>query len=131
VTAAAATRDRAGPALAGLLVVTGVTHFVVPHFYDAVVPAVLPGGPRVWVLASGGAELACAALIANRRTRGLGATLAMVLFVVVFPANVKMAIDWSHQGPVKAAIGLLRLPLQLPLAYWALRVRRRAIASPA
>jgi uncharacterized membrane protein len=123
-------RRLSGPALAGMLLVTGAAHFVIPRFYDAIVPGALPGGPRSWVLASGGAELACAALVANRRTRSLGATLCAVLFVAVFPANVKMAIDWSHQGRLKAAIAIIRLPLQLPLIYWALRIRRQAAATP-
>jgi len=120
-----------GPALAGLLVVAGVAHFVIPRFYDAVVPTILPFTPRTWVLASGGVELACAALVANRRSRPIGAAVAAVLFVAVFPANVKMAIDWSHQGRLKAVLGIARLPLQVPLVYWALRVRRQAIAKPA
>ncbi|MDQ1427770.1 MAG: hypothetical protein QOK39_1246 [Acidimicrobiaceae bacterium] len=122
-------RRFSGPALAGMLLATGAAHFAIPRFYDAIVPGALPGGPRPWVLASGGAELACAALVANRRTRSLGATLCVVLFVAVFPANVKMAFDWSHQGRLKAAIAIVRLPLQLPLIYWALVVRRRAVAT--
>ena len=44
---------------------------------------------------SGAAELACAAAVANRRTRRVGATLAAVLFVVVFPANLQMAVGWA------------------------------------
>lgn len=122
---------KAGPALAGLLLVTGMAHFVIPKFYDAVVPTALPFAARTWVLASGGAELACAALVANRRTRGFGAAVAAALFVAVFPANIKMAIDWSHQGRLKGALGIARLPLQVPLVYWAWRVRRQAAAMPA
>jgi uncharacterized membrane protein len=114
---------RAG-ALAGLLTVTGATHFAFPRFYDPIIPPALPGRPRDWVLASGAAELACAALIAHRRTRRFGATLAAVLFVVVFPANIQMGVDWSRQGAVKATIGWARLPFQFPLVWWALRVRR-------
>jgi uncharacterized membrane protein len=118
----------AGPALAGLLTVAGVAHFMVPAFYDPVIPRALPGSARTWVLASGAAELACAATVANKRTRTFGASLAAVLFVVIFPANIKMALDWSHQGAVKAAVGWIRLPLQLPLVWWALRVRRMSAA---
>jgi uncharacterized membrane protein len=122
-------RRISAPALAGMLLVTGAAHFAIPRFYDAIVPGALPGGPRPWVLASGGAELACAALVGNRRTRPLGATLCVLLFVAVFPANVKMAVDWSHEGRLKAAIAIVRLPLQLPLIYWALRVRRQAAVT--
>jgi uncharacterized membrane protein len=120
----------AAPALAGLLVAAGVTHFVLPHFYEAAIPTALPGAPRTWVLVSGGVELACAAAVANRRTRRVGATLTALLFVIVFPANVQMAVDWSHQGPLRAAIAIGRLPVQIPLIYWALRVRRHTAAAP-
>lgn len=119
----------AGPALAGLLTVTGLAHFLVPKFYDPIIPHALPGSARGWVLASGAAELACAAAVANKRTRPFGAGLAAVLFVLVFPANIKMALDWSHQGAVKATVAWARLPLQLPLIWWALRVRRHSTTS--
>ncbi len=125
------TQQAAAGALAGLLTVAGVAHFVFPSFYDPVIPHALPGSARDWVLASGAVELACAAAIANKRSRALGAALAAVLFVVVFPANVKMAVDWRHHGAVKATVGWARLPLQLPLIWWALRVRQssRALAT--
>jgi uncharacterized membrane protein len=41
-----------------------------------------------------------------------------------------MAIDWSHDGPLKAAIAIARLPLQVPLVWWALAVRHRAVTAP-
>ncbi len=118
-------RDRVeAGALAGLLSITGVAHFLVPALYDPLIPHSLPGATREWVLASGVAELVCAATIAHRRIRPLGASAAAILFVAVFPANVKMAVDWNHQGAVKAALAWARLPLQVPLIWWALRVRR-------
>ena len=55
--------------LAGLLATAGVSHFVVPHVYDRIVPRTL-GDPRPWTLASGVAELACAVGLAIPRTSG-------------------------------------------------------------
>jgi uncharacterized membrane protein len=72
------------------------------------------------------AELMVAALIAAPRTRRLGALLAAVLFVAVFPANVKMAIDWSDRPVGMRALAYGRLPLQIPLVMWAVLVYRRA-----
>jgi uncharacterized membrane protein len=46
------------------------------------------------------------------------------LFAAVFPANVKMAVDWRHASPAKRAIAYGRLPLQIPLVLWARRVAR-------
>ena len=118
--------DRRALALAGLLAVAGVTHFVKPAPYDRIVPRVLPGTPRFWTRASGVAELAVAAAVAVPATRRRGGLAAAALFTAVFPANVKMALDWRHRSPTARAIAYGRLPLQVPLIGWALRVAREA-----
>jgi uncharacterized membrane protein len=112
--------------LAALLTTTGVAHLAVPAPFDAIVPRSLPGTPRFWTVASGVAELVVAAAVAAPRTRRLGAAAAAGLFVGVFPANVKMARDWSHRSPAARAVVWGRLPLQIPLVAWALAVRRRS-----
>ena len=117
---------RSGALLAVFLAVAGTSHFLFPRSYDAIVPPPLPGPPRAWTVVSGLAELACAAAVARRRTRRAGATAAAVLFVVVFPANVQMAIDWRDRPPAERLVAYARLPLQIPLVVWAVHVRRRA-----
>ena len=112
------TRDRTSTsafALAGLLLVAGAAHFVVPRPYQRIVPGLLPN-PAFWVRWSGVAEIACAALVAHPRTRRPGAIAAAAVFVAVFPANVKMALDTG------SALAWARLPLQVPLVVWAGRV---------
>lgn len=109
--------------LAALLATAGVMHFVTPKFFDAIVPKALPN-PRFWTQVSGVAELAVAAAVANPRTRRAGGAAAAVLFVAVFPANVQAAASASNPG--EKAVTWLRLPLQIPLVLWALRVRRDA-----
>lgn len=112
--------------LAVFLVGAGVNHFVVPRFYDAMIPRQLPGRPRTWTYGSGVAEVAVGALVALPRTRRHGALTAAWLFAAVFPANVTMAIDAFRRrrpAPERTAL-LLRLPVQLPLIGWALRVSR-------
>jgi len=121
-----ARRPSAGSMLAALLATAGTSHFVAPRFYDAIVPRVLPGSARGWTLVSGAAELACAAAVANPRSRRVGATLAAALFVAVFPANVQMALDARGAPARDRVLAWGRLPLQVPLVWWALRVRRRA-----
>lgn len=125
-------RDRQAPALglAALLTITGVTHFVVPRFYDAIIPGWLPGAPRAWTLASGVAELACALALSRAPTRRVGATAAAVLLVAVFPANLQMAYSWRHRDVIDQAVAYGRLPLQVPLVAWALWVRHRATPPP-
>ncbi len=119
-------RSRSALALAALLGAAGVTHFAKPKPYDAIVPRSLPGKPRTWTYASGVAEVALAAAVAVPRTRRLGGLLAAGFFAAVFPANVKMAYDYRTKSPKARAIAYGRLPLQVPLVLWALKVRRSA-----
>jgi uncharacterized membrane protein len=117
-------RSRDALALAGVLAVSGVLHFARPRPFDRIMPRSLPGDPRTWTYASGVAELAVAAAVAHPRTRRLGGLAAAGLFAAVFPANVRMAIDWRHAKPLPRAIAFGRLPLQVPLVLWGLRVAR-------
>jgi uncharacterized membrane protein len=119
------TNTRSALPLAGLLATSGVLHFLTPKPFDSIVPRSLPGSPRTWTLLSGAAELAVAAAVANPGTRRLGGLAAAGLFAAVFPANVKMAMDWRDAPPARRAIAYGRLPLQIPLMLWGLRVARR------
>lgn len=117
--------------MAALMITSGVTHFVAPAWYDRIVPRRLGDARRV-VLASGAAELVCGALLSNRRTGRVGGWLTAALLVVVFPANVQMALDAGSEHQAVPGmpedrfrvVALARLPLQLPLVGWALRVAR-------
>lgn len=114
-------------ALAGLLAGAGVTHFVLPGFYDRIVPRALPGSSRTWTVLSGVVELGCAVGLLPGRSRRVAATLTAVLFVAVFPANVQMAVDWRHRSLADRLVAYGRLPLQIPLLWWALKVRKLAL----
>jgi uncharacterized membrane protein len=119
--------SRAG--LAALLVAAGVLHFVIPRSYQRIVPRFLGHAPLL-VAVSGVAELAAGALVAVPRTRRLGAGLAFVLFLVVWPANIQMALDGGLPDagfPAGSAlVAWLRVPLQVPLLVWAWREARAA-----
>jgi uncharacterized membrane protein len=113
--------------LAVLLGGAGVTHFLRPRGYDRIVPAGLP--PRTTTLASGLAELGIAAGLLVPATRRGAGWAAAALFLVVFPANVKMAndaLDSPRTTRVTRLVSVVRLPLQAPLVAWALRVARHA-----
>jgi len=112
--------------LAAFLAAAGVTHFAQPRMYDRLVPRSLPGSPRTWTYLSGVAELAVAAAVAHPRTRRQGGYAAAGLFAAVFPANIKMAVDWRHRPVRQRALAYGRLPLQAPMIWWALRVSRAA-----
>lgn len=114
------------------MAVAGTAHFVVPRYYGRIVPRIL-GHECFWVRASGFAELGCAALLARPRTSAFGGWATAALFVVVFPANVQMALDGGLAGagfPANSAtLAWLRLPLQVPLILWAMTVARAGQAS--
>ena len=113
--------------LCALLVGSGVLHFVVPAPYRRIVPAPLRAQATAIVALSGACELICAALLLGQRSRRLGALATATLFVAVFPANIQMALDSGFpRRPIslnRATIAWLRLPLQVPLVLWALRIR--------
>jgi len=110
---------------------SGVLHLVAPGAYERIVPRWLGDRRRV-VHVSGVAELACGGLLLVPRTRRLGGWLTAGLLAAVFPANVQMVLDagTEHQAVPNAppalvrALGLARLPLQVPLVMRALRVAR-------
>jgi uncharacterized membrane protein len=114
--------------LAAFMTVAGSAHFIIPESYARIVPRFL-GHELFWVRASGIAELGCAALLAVRRTAALGGWATASLFVIVFPANVQMALDGGLPGagfPASSALlAWLRLPLQIPLILWAVSVARK------
>ena len=114
----------ASPYVLGVaLILAGLNHFLNQGFYEPLIPGWV-GSPRFWVVSSGFAEIAVGALVLPRRTRVLGATLAALLLIAVFPGNLTQAVN--AEGGLKAAIAYLRLPLQVPLIWWALSVRRDA-----
>ncbi len=93
----------------------------------------MPGDPRFWTYLSGVAEIAIGiALISNSAKVILGKTIrlwgaisALTLFIVVYTANIKMAIDWSSREMPDPLIAYARLPLQFPLFYWAWKVIKK------
>jgi uncharacterized membrane protein len=115
--------------LAGLLTATGSLHFIAPRPYAAIVPSQLPS-PTGIVYVSGVAELLCAAGLAVPRTRRLAGWASAALFVVVFPANLQMALGSRGRSEVYRAGVWARLPLQIPLIAWAVSVARPATTHP-
>jgi uncharacterized membrane protein len=116
--------------LAVLLATAGVSHFAAPRVYERIVPPVL-GNARAWVMWSGVAELACAGALVVPRTRRRAALASAGLFLAVYPGNLWQAVDAHRSGaaPAVRIATLARLPMQVPLVLWALRVHRRPSAT--
>jgi uncharacterized membrane protein len=104
----------------------GITHFVNPTFFDAIVPPWMPFGERFWTIVSGIAEVLIGIGVLRRSTRKRAALAAFVLFVAVYPANLYMAWDWRDRPFGDQLISLGRLPFQFLFFAWALSVARGA-----
>jgi len=116
-------RPGAAHLLAGFMAAAGTAHFLIPATYEQLIPSRL-GRPRPWVYGSGVAELACAGALAVTATRRPAAWVTAALFVGVFPGNITMAVQASDRGRAYRAVAYARLPLQVPLVWWALAVAR-------
>ena len=115
------------------MLLAGFAHFAFPRAYQRIVPR-LVGHPAFWVRWSGVAEIACAGLLIDRRTRRAGALATIGVLLAVFPANVKMALDGGIPGqpfPLGSpVVAWARLPLQVPMVIWAWRVAAAAGNRP-
>lgn len=117
-------RVRRATVMGASLVGMGALHFVKPEPFDGLIPKWLPGSARVWTLGSGAAEAGTGAMLLNRGTRQAGGLAAAGLFAGVWVGNFQMAWDARHGSPVKFAIAVARLPMQIPLIRMALRISR-------
>jgi len=111
--------------LSGLMVGVGILHFASPAFFVELMPRAIPVGlhvPLVWL--SGVFEILGGLGLFPERTRRLSAFGLMALYVAVFPANVRMALDPAHFH-VPAWAAYARLPFQLLFLAWAYRYTRR------
>lgn len=96
--------------------VSGIMHLINPEAFLWLMPPFLPF-PIELILVSGVAELAAALLIVLRSP--IAPYLAVAVLIAVWPANWWFAIDALQNNPELALIAWLRIPLQLPLIWWA------------
>lgn len=113
-------------ALSAVLIGSGVLHLLRPQVFDPIVPRFLPPSQRFWTFASGLAELGVGLAVSDPRSRRVGGYAAAGLFVAVFPANLWMAWLWRRKPLAYRIAAIARLPFQVPLVAWGLRVARSA-----
>ena len=104
--------------LAVLFIVAGILHLVATPAYVRIVPPWLPS-PVVLVYVSGVCEVLGGVGLLVPATRRLAAWGMVALLIAVMPANIQMAVDHSHWPKIPVWALWLRLPLQLPLIWWA------------
>lgn len=111
--------------LAAFLLGAGIMHFVNPGFFDEIVPPWVPGSARAATYVSGAAEIFAGFGIVFARTRRVALWSAAALFVAVFPANLYMAWEWRNRELGELLVAYGRLPLQIPMIWWAIALARR------
>jgi uncharacterized membrane protein len=108
-----------------LMIAIGVTHFVRPAGFVAIVPSWLPA-PYALVVISGFFEILGGVGLLVPRVRRAASYGLVALYVAVFPANINMAVhDIQPEGlHIPPALLWGRLPLQIVFIAVALWVGR-------
>lgn len=111
--------------LAAFFVIAGILHFLFPEPYIRMVPPQVPW-PAVMVWVSGVAEIMGGIGLVLPGWRRPAAWGLVLLLIAVFPANLYIALAHVQFAGLlgKSWAQWLRLPLQLPLIYWAWRYTR-------
>jgi len=106
-------------AAAVMFVFTGTSHFIFPAEMAEMVPSVFPS-PRIWVAATGVAEILGGVGLLVPRTSRIAAWALALFLVAVFPANVYAAINEVGMGGHRDGTGYLWLrgPLQVVFLAW-------------
>jgi uncharacterized membrane protein len=104
--------------MAVLYIVAGINHFRSPEFYYRIMPPLLPY-PYELIYISGVFESCLGVLLFFDRTRRFAAWSIVALLLAVFPANIQMLVNYIHEHNPRLWVAILRLPLQLPLIWWA------------
>lgn len=111
--------------LALLFLTAGALHSLIPRTYAAIVPPYLPLHLAL-VYVSGFFEmLGGVGLLFNPPHRRLAAWGLIALLIAVLPANIDMAIRHENFPAIPLWALWLRVPMQLPLIWWACLYTRR------
>ncbi|MGH9043158.1 MAG: DoxX family protein [Acidimicrobiia bacterium] len=121
----AAVLDRAPYVLAAVMGGVGSLHFVATDLLEATVPRWVPA-KRAVIYGSGALEMVCAYGLARRR-RWAG-PLASAVLLVIWTANIQMALDAGsgrNSGILDNRLAMWgRVPLQIPMMWIAWRSSR-------
>jgi uncharacterized membrane protein len=104
--------------LAAIFILAGALHFVFTPMYVRIMPPYLPA-PQLLVQISGMFEILGGAGLLVPSTRRASAWGLIALLIAVSPANIQMAIDHAHWPSIPAWALWARVPLQLPMIWWA------------
>ena len=104
--------------LAAIFIIAGPLHFLKTGMYMQAMPPYLPA-PRFLVQLSGIFEFLGGIGLLYPPTRRFAAWGLVALLIAVEPANIQMALDHERWRSIPDWALWLRVPLQLPLIWWA------------
>lgn len=107
-----------------LFVLAGSLHFVMPQFYIKIVPTYLPAHLQLVYVSGffemlGGLGLLLPPELLGLPVRKVAAWGLLALLIAVMPANIYMVTDHEKFASIPLWAVWARLPLQLPLIWWA------------
>ena len=116
--------------LAILFIVAGSLHFIITPTYTAIVPQYLPAHLALVYISGffeilGGIGLLAPTDFHEFPARPVAAWGLIALLVAVMPANIYMVTDHAKFASIPLWALWLRLPMQLPVMWWAWLYTRR------
>ncbi len=103
-----------------LYTIAGIFHFIIPDFYDKIIPTYLPAHSFLTYL-SGLCEIAFGLMLLKESWRKVAAYLIIAMLLVFMIVHVQMLIDFLNNSTKPLWIAILRIPLQFVLIAWAYR----------
>ena len=103
-----------------LFLAAGTLHFLIPQTYVRIMPPCLPWHLQL-VYLSGLCEILGGLGLFLPATRPAAAWGLIALLIAVMPANIQMVLDHAHFPAIPLWALWLRLPLQIPIIWWAYR----------
>jgi len=113
-----------------LFLLAGLNHFSNPNFYVSIMPPYLPMHSELSYI-SGFFEIIGAIGLLFAKTRKISGYGLLILLIVIFPANIHMAIHPEYFPDYSKLTIYLRLPLQflfMAWVYWA-TLRKKAVGD--
>jgi uncharacterized membrane protein len=111
--------------LGAFFIAAGINHFLMPRYYESIVPPALEQRKREVVQVSGVAELLGGVGVLLPRTRRVAGLGLIALLAAIFPANLHMARAPERFRRIPRWALYARLPLQPAMMWWAWRTTRR------
>ena len=113
-----------------MFLLAGINHFNNPNFYVSIMPPYLPLQAELSYIAGFFEPLGAIGLLFSQ-TRKIAGYGLLVLLILIFPANIHMAINPQYFPQYSKFTIYLRLPLQflfIAWVYWA-TLRKKAIGD--